>query len=76
MLFATFRIRKTLSIENYLSGRVQCTRWQLLTGENTPAAPVVPPPLLLIYSSNLGQFKYIKTNEYADTMRQNGKPQA
>ena len=31
---------------------------------------------LLIYSSNLGQFKYIKTNEYADTMRQNGKPQA
>ena len=32
------------------SGRVQCTRCQKLTGANAPAAPVLPPPLLLITS--------------------------
>ena len=46
MLFATFLIIKTLSYKNIPSGRVQCTRLQILTGANAPAAPVLPLPLL------------------------------
>ena len=43
-----FLIRETPSKDNYQSGLVQCTPYQIPTGGNAPAAPVLPEPLYLI----------------------------
>ena len=45
MYFDIFLIEETPSKDNYLLGRVQCTRWYILTGANAPTAPVLDPPL-------------------------------